>query len=358
MPRRRLPATSPGNHATKALLGAESAIRKAVIYLVIASTAAETPGRDQQAAAALIWIGAGTTVAELAGRAAALDAAAAIARLAELGLVRVAAGEGPDTRYVLTPLGLRQFEASLPAQPQVVAALEELEQLRSDLLSSIAHELRTPLTAVRTSVGLLLDPTLPATADEREQLLGTIARGADRMQRFVDDVLDITRFRAGSIRLQLRRFDGRTLAREAAAAVTPLMAARGQTLDLSLPATPVWVYGDRRRLEQALVNLLSNAQKFSPDGVAVRLAVEVRGDHAAWSVTDRGPGITPRDRDRLFERFFTSGGRTPGTGLGLPIALATALAHGGTIEVDTAVGRGSTFTLCVPKRGPAEVSEL
>jgi signal transduction histidine kinase len=153
--------------------------------------------------------------------------------------------------------------------------------------------------------------------------------------------------------LQLRRFDGRTLAHEAVAVVMPLMTARGQTFDMSLPDRPVWVYDDRRRLEQALVNLLSNAQRFSPDGVAVDLALGVRGVHAVWSVTDLGPGIAPRDRTRLFERFYTAGGRAPGTGLGLPIALATAQAHGGTIEVDSLVGQGSTFSLRVPARGPA-----
>ena len=323
-----------------------------------ASTAAAAPGRDQQAAAALILIGASATVAELASRAAALDAAAAIARLTQLGLIRIAASEGAAKRYVPTPLGHRQREASLLTQPQVVAALEELEQLRSHLLSAIAHELRTPLTAVRSSVGLLLDPALPATADVREQLLGAITRSADRMQRFIDDLLDVVRFRVGSIRLQLRRFDGRTLAHEAAAAVMPLMTARRQTLDLRLPDTPVWVYGDRRRLEQALVNLLSNAQKFSPGEASVDLALEVRGDDVTWSVTDRGPGITPQDQERLFERFFTSGGQTAGTGLGLPLALATAQSHGGTVEVDSVVGRGSTFTLCVPAQGPAEGAEL
>jgi signal transduction histidine kinase len=328
------------------------------MYPAAASPTGATPNRDRDrhAAAALAVIGDGATAAELAGRLAAIDEDAAIARLAELGLVRVAAGEGVDRRYVLTQLGRRQTEASL-AGPGVSAALAELERLRSDLLSAIAHELRTSLTAVRSSVGLLLDPALPAAAEVREQLLRNIAGSADRMQRFIDDILDLARFRAGSIRLQPRRFDGCALAREAAAAIMPLMTARGQTLDLSLPATPVWVYGDRRRLEQALVNLLSNAQKFSPDGASVRLALELRGDRVAWSVTDAGPGIAPQDRDRLFERFFTSGGRAAGTGLGLPLALATAQAHGGTIEVASAVGRGSTFTLSVPARGPAEATE-
>ena len=110
-------------------------------------------------------------------------------------------------------------------------------------------------------------------------------------------------------------------------------------------------------MEQALINLLSNAQKLSPDGASVRLAIDVRGDHVAWSVTDHGPSIASQDRDRLFERFFTSGGRTPGTGLGLPIALAIDQAHGGTIEVDSAAGRGSTFTLSALAEGSAEAAE-
>ena len=348
--------TGAGYPAGTASFRLSPASRHAVICPVTASRAA-TPDRDQQAAAVLILIGGGATVAELADRARSLDAAAAVARLVALGLVRVAAGEGAAKRYVLTPLGSRQREASLLVQPEVVAALAELEQLRSHLLSAIAHELRTPLTAVRTSVGLLLDPALPQTADVREQLLGNITRSADRMQRIIDDLLDIVRFRAGSIRLQLRRFDGRTLAHEAAAAVLTLMTARGQRLNLGLPVTPVWVYGDRRRLEQALVNLLSNAQKFSPDGGVIELTLQVRGERVAWSVTDRGPGISPQDQERLFERFFTAGGQTPGTGLGLPLALATAQAHGGTIEVDSTVGRGSTFTLSVPSGGPVEAPE-
>jgi signal transduction histidine kinase len=159
----------------------------------------------------------------------------------------------------------------------------------------------------------------------------------------------------------LRRFDACALARDAAAAMAPLLRARGQRLELVLPSAPTWVYGDRRRLEQALLNLLSNAQKFSPDGAAVRLAVVAQDGDVAWSVGDNGPGIADVDRARLFERFFTvatdASGDGAGAGLGLPIARAIALAHGGTIEVESAVGRGSTFTLSVPAAGPAEVGE-
>jgi signal transduction histidine kinase len=180
------------------------------------------------------------------------------------------------------------------------------------------------------------------------------------MQRLVTDVLDLARFRSGTLTLQARRFDGVGLAREAGAAVASLLQARDQRLDLRVPAGPVWVYGDRRRLEQVLLNLLSNAHKFSPAGEAIGLAMVADGDDVVWSVEDHGPGIAPEDRARLFERFFTSASDSggSGTGLGLPIALAIAEAHGGTIEVETEPSRGSVFALRVPAHGPAELGEL
>jgi signal transduction histidine kinase len=142
--------------------------------------------------------------------------------------------------------------------------------------------------------------------------------------------------------------------------VASLLQAREQRLDLRLPDGPIWVYGDRRRLEQALLNLLSNAIKFSPPGAAIGLALTIESDDVVWSVEDRGPGIAPQDRARLFERFFTSASDSggSGTGLGLPISLAIAQAHGGTIHVETELGRGSRFALRMPAHGPAELDDL
>jgi signal transduction histidine kinase len=335
------------------------------------SSPAPEADRQQDAllTAALVLVGQGATADELARRFAAVEsvgrpegAARLLARLAGLGLVLVANAEGEQDRYELTVLGQEHAAATLGGRTDTMLRLEELERLRTDLLSTIAHELRTPLTAVRTCVGLLLDPTVRPDPDARSQLLRNIEQSAERMQRLVADVLDLTRFRSGGIRLQLRRFDACALARAAAVAMAPLLGARGQSLEPALPDGRVWVYGDRRRLEQALLNLLSNAQKFSPAGAAVRLSVAVRGDQVAWSVADRGPGIAPEDQRRLFERFFTVASDTSadggGTGLGLPIARAIALAHGGAIEVESAVGGGSTFTLRVPASGPVGAGEL
>jgi signal transduction histidine kinase len=315
--------------------------------------------------AALLLVGDGLEAAELPDRFAALcaraadDAAAAtlLNRLAELGLVRADRGGRLTPRYFLTPTGQQYVRATLAGEPELIVSLAGLEQLRTDLLSTVAHELRTPLTAVRTSVGVLLDPSVEAQPSLRQRLLETISHNAERMQRLVSDVLDLARFRMRGMQLQLRRFDAVSLAHEVAASFEALLASRGQRLELDVPAGPaVWVYGDHRRLEQALTNLMSNAHKFSPDDAVISLAVRAVGDQVAWSVRDAGMGISEADRPRLFERFFSSAtdvaGHRAGTGLGLPLALAVAQTHGGNIDVESAVGRGSTFTLRVPADGP------
>jgi signal transduction histidine kinase len=314
--------------------------------------------------AALTLVPPSTTAAELERRFAASGAdlrpriaARLLAGLADLGLVRATQRSGRGTRWVATTLGLRYVDAGLHGQASI--PLAELEGLRTDLLSTIAHELRTPLTAVRTSAGLLLDPTAEPTEEQRRSLLEAIERNGERMQRLVGDILDLSRFRSGSVSLQLRRFSAGALAESAIAVVAPLAAKRGQRIGWSLPLSGDHrVYGDHRRLEQALLNLVSNAQRFAPDGGAVSVTVEEHGLFTSWSVTDDGPGISEADQARLFERFFVGrndrSGPREGVGLGLPTALAIAQAHGGTIGVQSALGRGSTFSLIVPTAGPED----
>jgi signal transduction histidine kinase len=314
--------------------------------------------------AALVLVPPSATASELTARFAETGAALAprvadtlLASLADLGLVR-AGRRGPEgaARYVTTTLGNLSVAAGIHGDAAI--PLAELERLRTDLLSTIAHELRTPLTAVRTSVGLLLEPSVEPTDAQRATLLESIERNAERMQRLVGDILELSRFRSGRVSLQLRRFGATALAQTAVAAVAPLAAKRAQRTVMDLPATDHQVYGDRRRLEQALLNLVSNAQRFSPDGGTIGVGVELRGDLVAWVVTDDGPGIPAGDQPRLFERFFVGrndrAGTHEGVGLGLPTALAIAQAHGGAIEVDSEVGAGSRFALVVPLAGPAD----
>jgi signal transduction histidine kinase len=275
-----------------------------------------------------------------------------LSQAAGLGLARVTEYEEGQARYVSTTLGKRSAAALLASDADVRLALADVERLRTDLLATVGHELRTPLTAIRTSAGLLLDPALEPSDDQRQQLLATIGRSADRMQVLLTELLDLARLRSGRAEMERARFDARELARDVAGAVTPMAAAREQQVRLELPEDDVPIVGDRRRLEQALLNLAANAQRFSPSAAEIVLRVSSGNGSVRWTVVDHGPGIPEDERARLFERFFVGAsdglGTGGGSGIGLPTALAIAQAHAGGIEVESEVGRGSTFHLVIP----------
>ena len=151
----------------------------------------------------------------------------------------------------------------------------------------------------------------------------------------------------------------RELGNEVRSALAPLLDAKGQHMTLALGEQPVWVFADHRRIERAIVNLVSNAHKFSNPGSEIRFAVRRVADDVCWEVADDGHGIAEEERPLLFERFFVSASdRAPGgIGLGLPIVLFTAEAHGGRVEVESQPGRGSVFRLIVPAAGPRSDKE-
>lgn len=316
--------------------------------------------------AALALVGGGVTVGDLERRFAAGGAElreglaeVLLAELESLGLLRVARAS-PAREYVLSSLGRRMVEQGTWGDASI--PLQDLERLRTDLLSIIAHELRTPITVMRTLTGLLLDPSSEPTDEQRRTMLETMERNAERMQHLIDEILDLARYRSGTIGLQLRQFDAAELAESAVETIRPLADERGQTVELRVPrGVRPRVFGDRPRLDRALLNLVSNAQHFAPDGgrITVRLRT-TRDGTVRWAVTDDGPGISAEDRAHLFERFYVGrrvGNDAPdGVGLGLPRAMAIAQAHGGTIEVHSRPGEGSTFTLAVPAAGPPEAA--
>jgi signal transduction histidine kinase len=275
--------------------------------------------------------------------------------LVGLGLVRISeAGRSP--LYIRTPLGDQMAASTGIEGGELHARLAELERLRSDLFSTVAHELRTPLTAIRTAVGLLLDPSTRAAPAKRQELLQAVERNAERLQRLADTTLELARFRAGQIRLQLRRFDARQLGDDVRVALGPVLEEKRQQLSVRVSEQPVWVFADHRRIERAVVNLISNAHKFSAPGSEIRFAVRLIEDHVCWEVADDGHGIAEEDKPLLFERFFVSASdrAAGGSGLGLPIVLITAQAHAGRVEVESELGRGSIFRLIVPAAGPPQ----
>ena len=280
-------------------------------------------------------------------------------RLMEQGLLRRADDAGAT--YALTADGSRMV-LSLAKEcldtvidrethaATMAARYEQIELLRTDLLSTISHELRTPLTLLRTSIGLLLD----SDPDEpmRRRLLHNVKQSSDRMHTLVADLLDLARLRSDRMELRLRRVDLGETVRGAATLMQMLIEERGQTLEVIVPPVPPAVLGDSWRLQRVILNLLNNATKFSSEGAAIVVQVAEQDGNAIVSVRDTGPGIPREIVPRLFEQFFTSRANSPGrsfgSGLGLPIAKGIIEAHGGEISVESEVGRGSTFSFTLP----------
>jgi signal transduction histidine kinase len=316
------------------------------------------------AVAALALVEQGATVGDLEGRFAENGADlrpgvvdSLVTELESLGLIRISRGS-PVREYVLSSLGRRLVQHG--SWTDAAVPMKDLERMRTDFLSIIAHELRTPITVMRTLTGLLLDPASDPSPEQRRTMLETMERNAERMQHLIGEILDLARYRAGTIGLQLRQFDATELAESAVVTIRPLAEGRNQTVELRVPRGPApKVFGDRPRLDRALLNLVANAQHFAPDGGRITVRLHRPKDGLIrWSVTDDGPGISLEDQAHLFERFYV-GTHNPdeaheGVGLGLPRALAIAQAHGGTIDVRSRPGHGSTFTLVVPAAGPPE----
>ncbi len=249
----------------------------------------------------------------------------------------------PEERSGREVDGLRQaFNDTLA---RLEASFEQLRRFTADA----SHELRTPLTALR-SVGEVGLSTARDPAAYRE-VIGSMLEEVDRLTRLADELLTLARAEAGESRLRPEPLDLSALAGEVVERLGVLAEERGQTLELEAPA-PAPVQGDRLVLRQALVNLVDNAIKYSPERTRVRVRTGV-GDGQAWAeVVDQGPGLAAEHRERVFERFYrvdkSRSREVGGTGLGLALVKWAAEAHHGKVELETAEGRGSTFRLALP----------
>ncbi len=227
--------------------------------------------------------------------------------------------------------------------------IEEIEQLKNELVSTVSHELKTPLAAIKAYTATLrANPSLYES--HRDEFLGVVEQQADRLTRLVDDMLLVTRVESGHM---LRR---------------RLIVPVDSVLDDALrdvhhdPAThpverrcgDVTVSGDPDRLRDIFRNLLENAFKYSPRGGAIEIAAESNGQQTVITVRDRGVGIAEADLPYIFDRFYRAESEhtksVGGSGLGLYIVHALVRAHGGTIDVFSEAGAGTTFTLRMPVR--------
>ena len=232
-----------------------------------------------------------------------------------------------------------------------ISQIERLENVRQEFLSNISHELRTPLTSILAFVETLEDG---AITDEENNLrfLNVIRRNAERMHHLINDILELSSIESGKITIEPKKCNLSSLTDEVFTNLSNKAAEKKVRLISEVPKDVV-VYADAARLEQMLTNLIDNALKFNREDGSVAVGYKQEGANDIISVTDTGEGISGEHLQRIFERFYrTDRARSReigGTGLGLAIVKHLARLHGGEISVTSTPGKGSIFSIELPK---------
>ncbi len=276
-----------------------------------------------------------------------------------VGVIGISPGGGPldsERLHLLEAFASQIAQAvertNLAAEAQAALLLAETERTRSALLASVSHDLRTPLAAIAGASSTLLRSSGSLSAETRRELAQSINDQAERLNRFIGNLLDMTRLEAGAVNIRkewqpveevvgaaLGQIEGRLSGRELRTRVPD-----------SLPLVPL----DTTLIGQALVNLLENALKYTPPASPIEVSARVEGDSMIIEVSDRGPGLEAGEEQRVFEKFYrrASENGQPGAGLGLAIAKAVAAAHGGKAAAANRAGGGAVFSLTLPLGGP------
>ena len=240
---------------------------------------------------------------------------------------------------------------------QIETMLEELkkaEMLRREFVANVSHELRTPLTSIRTYSETLFD-TRDIPQDKEEEFLRVIINESDRMTKIVQDLLELSRFDSGTSVLSYGRFSMERSIRDVYAAVALEAKRHNQELNLELEWRLPSIKGDRARIEQVLMNIMSNALKYTPEGGKIDV-FSGSTDTDVWvRIDDTGVGIPPEDLSRVFDRFYrvekARSRGAGGTGLGLSIAKEIVSKHGGDIKIESTPGSGTSVTITLPIEG-------
>lgn len=273
--------------------------------------------------------------------------------------LEVAGPDGLKHWYRVTALKLQQEAAAdvAPADGGLVAVLRDisdqkvLQKRNAEFVSSVSHEMKTPLAGIKAYVELLVDGDAEDEAT-REEFLTVINGQADRLQRLVDNLLNLARIEAGVVNVNKQQRSLNEVLEEAAGVVQPSAEAKNIELVRQLSPLYLGVLADRDMLLQAAINLLSNAIKYTRPGGRVTLASRLADDQAQFEVADTGVGLSPEDAVRVFEKFYRvkkDKDMAQGTGLGLPLAKHIVEdVHGGRLTLESTPGVGSTFRVTMP----------
>ncbi len=226
--------------------------------------------------------------------------------------------------------------------------VNRVDQMRRDFVGNVSHELRTPLASIKALAETLEDGV--DGPDETAAFTRRIGQQVDRLAALVNELLDLSRIESGAVELRPESVDLAALAAEAATLLAMRLEQTGVTI--ALPGTAVTAEADHGAVLRAVSNLFDNAIKYSPRGGQIDVQLADEGDLVALSVRDEGSGIAPADLPRVFERFYKGDASraTAGVGLGLAIVKHIVRQHGGTVDAQSSVGEGATFTIRLPKR--------
>jgi two-component system sensor histidine kinase KdpD len=231
----------------------------------------------------------------------------------------------------------------LEAEAKAAGTLSAANELRAAILSAVSHDLRTPIAAIKASVTSLLQQDVEWTPEARREFLATINEETDRLNALVGNLLDMSRLQAGALEISATPVG----LEEVLPAALRSLGAGDNSVDLDVSDSLPRVLADPGLLERALANLIQNALRFSPPGVPTRVTAGAIDGVVDVRVADRGPGVPPPDRERLFLPFQRLGDSSQGEGVGLGLAVAKGFveAMGGEIEVEDTPGGGLTFVV-------------
>ena len=299
-------------------------------------------------------IGEQTAYGALFGDIASLEQVLALEQPAYLSGEREAAGR--TLELLLAPFDGERQEGGVMVVIHDVTEQRKTEELRREFVANVSHELRTPLTNIRSYAETLADNAGDLPPETEKNFLGVILNESDRMTHIVQDLLTLSRFDSGRSEFKLARFSFEGAIRDMYHAVLMEAQRHGHTVALELEPNLPGIVGDRERILQVMMNVVSNAIKYTPDGVAIGISAGRAGEKVWMEVSDNGIGIPPEDRSRIFERFYrvdkARSRESGGTGLGLSIAKEIVDRHQGSIALVDRPGPGLTLRIELPVEGP------
>ncbi len=252
-----------------------------------------------------------------------------------------------ENRQLLETLKLKNIEFQT-----MNSRLKNLNDVQREFSSTLSHELRTPLASIKAGIDIVMSKTAGPLTDEQMKFLGKSKDSVDRLNRLINNILDLAHMESGKKKLDFVSGSINDLVQSVVDAQAPVAANKGLEMKLELDAQVPEIIYDRDKLSQVLNNLINNAIKFTQIGsISVNTHYQIQGNHVEITIADTGPGISDEDLPKLFEKFQQLGeshNQVSGTGLGLAICKEIVRQHGGTIQASSKLGYGTTISFILP----------